>query len=149
MSKKRSSGGFTLLELLLALLVLGVLAAVGLPAYERMRDSARDAALKTGVHEIQVAVVTFAADNGGNLPALAAVDGGGAVAQTMSSWPTNPWTGRPMANSERYSRGDFNYSAWAAVADLNGYAAYNHYSLVGWTSQAGHPFVATAQASGE
>lgn len=142
----RSKGGFTLLELLLALLVLGVLAAVGLPAYERMRDAARDAALKTGVHEIQVAVVTYAADSGGSLPAVSAVDARGAVAQTMSSWPENPWTGRPMANSECYSRGDFNYSAWAAVADLGGYAAYNRYSLLGWTSNVGRPFVAVAEA---
>lgn len=59
-----SEGGFTLIELLVVMLILGILAAIALPAFFNQRDKAGDAKAKEYAHSAQVAIETFFTDNG-------------------------------------------------------------------------------------
>ncbi len=57
--------GFTLIELLVVMLILGILAAIALPAFFNQKDKAGDAKAKEILHTAQVAMETCATDNDG------------------------------------------------------------------------------------
>ncbi len=57
--------GFTLVELLVVMLILGILAAIAIPSFFNQRDKARDADAKADARTAQTAMETYATDNGG------------------------------------------------------------------------------------
>ena len=57
--------GFTLVELLVVMLILGILAAIAIPAFFNQKEKANDSQAKAYAHTAQVAMETYATDNGG------------------------------------------------------------------------------------
>ena len=62
--------GFTLVELLVVMLILGILAAIAIPSFLSQRDKADDAEAKAGVRTGQTAAETYGTDNRGNFTGM-------------------------------------------------------------------------------
>ena len=59
-------GGFTLIELLVVILIIGILAAIAIPAFLSQKSKANDAAAKTQVGTMQTAMETYSTEHNGS-----------------------------------------------------------------------------------
>jgi type IV pilus assembly protein PilA len=61
-SRVQDEKGFTLIELLVVILIIGILAAIALPAFLNQREKAQDSEAKTGARTAQTALETLYTD---------------------------------------------------------------------------------------
>jgi MSHA pilin protein MshA len=69
----RNSKGFTIIELVVVIVILGILAAVAFPKFQDLSGSAKSAVLQGGVAAFKSAAVITLAKNSGTVPTRASV----------------------------------------------------------------------------
>ncbi len=87
----RSTQGFSLVEVMTVVMILGVLAAIGIPNYVRMQDRAKEGSVKSNARAIMMTVEDYWITNDGSYPA----DHTAITADMFPGgvFPANPFTG--------------------------------------------------------
>lgn len=90
--------GFTLIELMVVVVIIGILATIGIANYMHMRIRAKESSVKENMHTFQTAIEEFAILNMGLYPS----DDNDQTFETKETlndilpalkWPENPFTG--------------------------------------------------------
>ena len=122
----RNEAGFTLIELVIVIVILGILSAVAIPKYEDMREQARTATLKGQLGSIRSAISIQYGRNALNGAATFPVLNGSVFAD--GSVPKEPVLN---SNAVKTTAGVDNAGGWQYMsgtglvkANLNAYSSY-------------------------
>jgi type IV pilus assembly protein PilA len=100
-SRAQDEKGFTLIELLVVILIIGILAAIALPAFLGQRGRAQDTEAKSAVREAQTAMETYYTDNQQytstvqdlrDIESSLSTGAGASLAATVSGTPPDAYT---------------------------------------------------------
>ena len=115
--------GFTLVELMVVIAILGILAALAVPKFANATDTARDTKLKADLRTLDGALNMYYAANNGYPQSLTALvptyiasvpndATGSPIAYTYYSNTTYDLSGKDHAGNTRYSPGSYSYTSW-------------------------------------
>jgi type IV pilus assembly protein PilA len=90
--------GFTLIELMVVVVIIGILAAIAIPNFMRMQQRAKEGSVKNNMHTLQLAVEDFATLNNGAYAgddAAVTSETGDAIVDLLPGgvYSMNPFTG--------------------------------------------------------
>ena len=140
-----NSQGFSLIELMIVVVVIGILAAIAIPNYISMEDRAKEGSTKANMHTLQLAAEDFGVQNEGSYSTTV-----GPVVQQLPSDGANfenPFTSTQGAGVAYEDRGDGNLAtAPAAISGISSYAdsAQLTYNIKGYGRKLALPLILTA-----
>ncbi|MBY0548316.1 MAG: prepilin-type N-terminal cleavage/methylation domain-containing protein [Candidatus Obscuribacterales bacterium] len=99
MPRAERSCGFTLVELLVVVVIIGILASIALPNFIGAQEKAKTASVRGNMHTTQIASEAYATDSGAIYASAAALlqpyypGGSSRPGGTPGTYPLNPVTG--------------------------------------------------------
>lgn len=96
---RSESRGFTLIELMIVVVIIGILVGIAIPNFTNMKDRSREANVATNMHILRLGMEEFSVLHDGFYPVAADK----AELKTLcpgANWPRNPFTGAALADAD-------------------------------------------------
>jgi general secretion pathway protein G len=87
--QRRKDRGFTLIELMIVMTIIGILASIAIPSYQRSLIKARESVLMEDLYQMRRAIDSYFADNGKYPDSLESL----AESKYLRGIPVDPMTG--------------------------------------------------------
>jgi type II secretion system protein G len=122
--------GFTLIELMIVVVIIGILAAIAIPNFIAMQNRAKEGSTKANMHTMQLAAEDYGVQNDG---VYAAAMDGTHIANLLPANYKNPFNNATGSGGAWEDRATFAAPA-TATAGLSSYAdsATTQYNVKGW-----------------
>lgn len=118
--------GFTLIEMLVVIGIIGILAGFLYPAFMGAQNKAKEAAVKAVMHSVQLAVETYNMENNtypiaGKISLKALYDEYLQPGEYLSEIPKNPFTNKFYSDGDSSGKILYSYDAGKNIYTITGY----------------------------
>ena len=117
---------FTLIELLVVIAIISIIAALMVPNFVGVKDRAKEVAVKSVMHSVQLAVESYNMENeaypmGNNISLKELYDNYLSQGGYMAQVPLNPFTGKAYAEADQAGKIIYFYDDTSGAYKLVGY----------------------------
>ncbi|MCH6255985.1 prepilin-type N-terminal cleavage/methylation domain-containing protein [Puniceicoccaceae bacterium K14] len=93
MHTNKSKKGFTLVEIMIVVVIIGLLAAMAIPAFDKVRENSRHSAMDNDARQLASAAQQYMLENGVDSATITYSDSDGAITGDLSAYVRQIGTG--------------------------------------------------------